>query len=79
MCQSARPGTSISIDTGLQTQFTFSNGVEVEYRIPFPERLRRLYRQFSRTQKSSRNRRKVGSKLPKRFAKLKNRWKEIRN
>ncbi|MHA2272701.1 MAG: RNA-guided endonuclease InsQ/TnpB family protein [Candidatus Hodarchaeales archaeon] len=78
-CQIAPPGTSIGIDIGLQTQFAFSNGVAVEYRIPFPERLRRLYRQFSRTQKHSRNRRKVGCQLQKHFAKLKNRRKEIRN
>ncbi|MHA2232525.1 MAG: transposase, partial [Candidatus Hodarchaeales archaeon] len=78
-CQMAPPGTSIGIDTGLQTQFSFSNGVAVDYRIPFPERLRRLYRKFSRTQKHSRNRRKVGCKLQKHFAKLRNRRKEIRN
>ncbi|MHA2232609.1 MAG: RNA-guided endonuclease InsQ/TnpB family protein [Candidatus Hodarchaeales archaeon] len=79
VCQSAPQGTSIGIDTGLQTQFAFSNGVAVEYRIPFPERLRRLYRQFSRTQKGSHNRRKVSHKLQKAFAKLTNRKKEIRN
>jgi putative transposase len=78
-CHTAPPNTSIGIDTGLQTQFAFSNGVAVEYRIPFPERLRRLYRQFSRTQKGSRNRQKVGCKLQKHFAKLTNRKKEIRN
>ncbi|MFQ5978160.1 MAG: RNA-guided endonuclease InsQ/TnpB family protein [Candidatus Heimdallarchaeota archaeon] len=78
-CRIAPPGTSIGIDTGLQTQFAFSNGVTVEYHIPFPERLRRLYRQFSRTQKHSRNRRKVGCQLQKHFAKLTNRKKEIRN
>lgn len=58
-CQTVPLGTSIGIDTGLQTQFAFSNGVVVDYRIPFPERLRRLYRQFSHTQKHSRKRRKV--------------------
>ncbi|MFQ5976527.1 MAG: RNA-guided endonuclease InsQ/TnpB family protein [Candidatus Heimdallarchaeota archaeon] len=78
-CQMAPSGTSIGIDTGLQTQFAFSNGVAVAYRIPFPERLRRLYRQFSRTQKGSQNRRKVGCQLQKQFAKLTNRKKEIRN
>ncbi|MFQ5980820.1 MAG: RNA-guided endonuclease InsQ/TnpB family protein [Candidatus Heimdallarchaeota archaeon] len=78
-CQMAPPGTSIGMDTGLETQFAFSNGVAVDYRIPFPERLQRLYRQFSRTQKHSRNRRKVGCQLQKYFAKLMNRKKEIRN
>ncbi|MHA2497048.1 MAG: RNA-guided endonuclease InsQ/TnpB family protein [Candidatus Hodarchaeales archaeon] len=78
-CQTAPPGTSIGMDTGLQTQFAFSNGVAVEYRIPFPERLRRLYRQFSRTQKGSRNRRKLACKLQKAFAKLTHRKQEIRN
>jgi putative transposase len=78
-CQTALPGTSMGMDTGLQTQFAFSNGVAVEYRIPFPERLRWLYRQFSRTQRHSRNRRKVACKLQKHFAKLTNRRKEIRN
>ncbi|MHA2494603.1 MAG: RNA-guided endonuclease InsQ/TnpB family protein [Candidatus Hodarchaeales archaeon] len=78
-CQMAPPGTSIGMDTGLQTQFAFSNGVMVEYRIPFPERLRRLYRQFSRTQKGSRNRRKVACKLQKAFAQLTRRKQEIRN
>jgi putative transposase len=51
----------------------------VEYRIPFPERLRRLYRAFSRTQKGSRNRRKVACKLQKAFAQLTHRRKDIRN
>ncbi|MHA2272662.1 MAG: RNA-guided endonuclease InsQ/TnpB family protein [Candidatus Hodarchaeales archaeon] len=78
-CQTAPSGTSIGIDAGLQTQFTFSNGVEVEYRIPFPERLRRVYRAFSRTQKHSRQRRKVRWHLQKHFAKLTNRRKDIRN
>ncbi|MHA2271696.1 MAG: RNA-guided endonuclease InsQ/TnpB family protein [Candidatus Hodarchaeales archaeon] len=78
-CQMAPPGTSIGMDTGFQTQFAFSNGVMVEYRIPFPERLRRLYRQFSRTQKGSRNRRKVACKLQKVFAQLTQRKQEIRN
>ncbi|MFQ5980352.1 MAG: RNA-guided endonuclease InsQ/TnpB family protein [Candidatus Heimdallarchaeota archaeon] len=78
-CQIAPPGTSIGIDTGLQTQFTFSNCVAVQYRILFPERLRRLYRQFSRTQKHSRNRQKLRLKIQKHFAKLTNRRKEIRN
>ncbi|MFQ5978572.1 MAG: RNA-guided endonuclease InsQ/TnpB family protein [Candidatus Heimdallarchaeota archaeon] len=78
-CLSAPPATAIGIDTGLQTQFTFSNGVAVEYRIPFPERLRRLYRAFSRTQKGSRNRQKVRTKLQKAFATLSHRKKDIRN
>ncbi|MHA2495887.1 MAG: RNA-guided endonuclease InsQ/TnpB family protein [Candidatus Hodarchaeales archaeon] len=78
-CQTAPPGSSIGMDTGLQTQFAFSNGVMVEYRIPFPERLRRLYRQFSRTQQGSRNRRKVACKLQKAFAQLTQRKQEIRN
>jgi putative transposase len=78
-CQTAPLGTSIGMDTGLQTQFAFSNGVAVDYRIPFPERLRRLYRQFSRTQQHGRNRRKIGCKLQKHFTKLTNRKKEIRN
>ncbi|MFQ5980240.1 MAG: RNA-guided endonuclease InsQ/TnpB family protein, partial [Candidatus Heimdallarchaeota archaeon] len=78
-CLTAPPDTAIGIDPGLQTQFTFSNGVAVEYRIPFPERLRRLYRAFSRTQKGSRNRQKLRIKLQKVFATLTHRKKDIRN
>ncbi|MFW9914362.1 MAG: RNA-guided endonuclease InsQ/TnpB family protein [Candidatus Thorarchaeota archaeon] len=78
-CHKAPAGTSIGIDAGLQTQFTFSNGVALVYRIPFPERLRRLYRAFSRTQKNSCNRRKVVCQLQKAFAHLVSQKKEIRN
>ncbi|MHA2231603.1 MAG: RNA-guided endonuclease InsQ/TnpB family protein [Candidatus Hodarchaeales archaeon] len=78
-CLTAPPATAVGIDTGLQTQFTFSNGVTVEYRVPFPERLRRLYRVFSRTQQGSRNRRKFRLKLQKAYATLTHRKKDIRN
>jgi putative transposase len=78
-CQTAPTGTAIGIDTGLQMQFTFSNGVAVAYRIPFPERLRRLYRAFSRTQPHSRNRRKIVCRLQKAFAKLGHQKQDTRN
>ncbi|MFX0112988.1 MAG: hypothetical protein ACFFB3_00420 [Candidatus Hodarchaeota archaeon] len=79
VCQTTPSGTSIGIETGLQTQFTFSNGVAIEYRVPFPKRLRRLYRIFSCTQNHSCNRRKVACKLQKTFAYLMEQKKEIRN
>ncbi|MFX0116371.1 MAG: zinc ribbon domain-containing protein [Candidatus Hodarchaeota archaeon] len=67
------------MDTGFQTQFTFSNGVAVTYRVLFLKRFRWLHRAFSRIQKSSRNRQKLRVKLQKAFATLTHRKKEIRN
>ncbi len=73
------PLHAIRIDGGLQQQLTFSNGVTVEYRVPFPKRIRQQYRYFSRKRKGSRNRWKARQKLENQFRKLTNIKIDIRN
>ena len=77
-CMTA-PQRAIGIDAGLKQQFTFSNGVAVEYRVPIPKRLRRQYRCFSWKRKNGRNRWKTRLKIEKMFSKLTNIKTDIRN
>jgi putative transposase len=70
---------AIGLDPGLAKQFVFSNGVVVEYRVPLPKRLRRLYRQFSRTQKGSRNRWKIRQQIENQFHQVTNIKRDLRN
>ena len=48
--------TLIVFDAGLKKQFTFSNGLELAYRIPITKNIKDRHRDLSRTQKRSRNR-----------------------
>jgi putative transposase len=73
------PKQGIGLDFGLSQQLTFSNGIVLNWNIPFPKRLRRLYRRFSKTQKGSQNRHKTKLKPLKAFHKYSNRKKEVRN
>jgi putative transposase len=73
------PRGAIGLDPGLASQFAFSNGVAITYRVRIPKRLRRLYRQFSRTQKGSRNREKIRQKIEKQYHQLNNIKRDIRN
>ncbi|MFX0113129.1 MAG: RNA-guided endonuclease InsQ/TnpB family protein [Candidatus Hodarchaeota archaeon] len=77
--QPTLPLQGIGLDFGLKQQLTFSNGVVLNWNIPFPKRLQRLYRRFSKTQKGSKNRHKAKLKLLKEFQKYSNRKKEVRN
>lgn len=58
----------IAFDVGLSKQFTFSNGLELEYRIRVTKNLRDRHRAFSRTQKGSRNRLKKRIRVEKGYA-----------
>ncbi|MFW9916018.1 MAG: RNA-guided endonuclease InsQ/TnpB family protein [Candidatus Thorarchaeota archaeon] len=73
------PKRGIALDFGLSHQLTFSNGVVLNWNVPFPKRLRGLYRRFSKMQKGSKNRYKAKMKLLKAFQKHTNRKKEVRN
>jgi transposase len=73
------PKQGIGFDFGLSHQMTFSNGVILNWNIPFPKRLRRLYRRFSKMQKGSKNRYKAKLKLLKAFQKHTNQKQEVRN
>ncbi|MFQ5979743.1 MAG: RNA-guided endonuclease InsQ/TnpB family protein [Candidatus Heimdallarchaeota archaeon] len=73
------PPQRIGLDFGLGHQITFSNGVVLNWNVPFPKRLRRLYRRFSKAQNGSKNRDKAKMKLLQEFQKYTNRKKEVRN
>ncbi|MFW9997863.1 MAG: RNA-guided endonuclease InsQ/TnpB family protein [Candidatus Odinarchaeota archaeon] len=73
------PEASVGIDTGLAHQFTFSNGVQVRYRIPVTDKLRKLYRKLSRQQRWSNNWYETLVKIQKEFVRISNTKKDIRN
>ncbi|MHA2272421.1 MAG: RNA-guided endonuclease InsQ/TnpB family protein [Candidatus Hodarchaeales archaeon] len=77
--QLAPPMRGIALDFGLNHQVAFSNGVILDFQIPLPKRLRRLYRRFSKAQKGSKNRDKAKQRLLKAFQKHNNQKKEVRN
>jgi len=68
------PNRSIGLDAGITHQFAFSNGVVVVYRVPVSQcnKLRRLYRQFSRKKLGSQNRAKALKRLRQEFEHLTN-------
>ncbi|MEM3290259.1 MAG: transposase [Candidatus Micrarchaeaceae archaeon] len=78
-------GRAIGIDLGIKNQITFSNGIKVQYAIPMSERLKKLYKAFSRSQynKETKERSKRGLKLlqkiKKEFQHQNNQKKDINN
>ncbi|MEM0195753.1 MAG: transposase [Thermoplasmatales archaeon] len=78
-------GKAIGIDLGIKNQITFSNGIKVQYAIPMSERLKRLYKAFSRSQydkeKKVRSKRgiKLLQKIKKEFQHQNNQKKDINN
>ncbi|MEM0166906.1 MAG: hypothetical protein QXI46_05725 [Thermoplasmata archaeon] len=52
-------GRAIGIDLGIKNQITFSNGIKVQYAIPMPERVKRLYKSFSRSQYDKKKKNKI--------------------
>lgn len=71
--------SAIGIDFGIGRQLTFSNGIFVEYNIQPTKKLKKLYQQFSRTQKGSKNRRKLIMKIQKEYEKISNQKQDIKN
>ncbi|MEM0166720.1 MAG: transposase, partial [Thermoplasmata archaeon] len=78
-------GRAIGIDLGIKNQITFSNGIKVQYAIPMPERVKRLYKAFSRSQydkeerKRSRRGTKILQKIKSEFQHQNNQKKDINN
>ncbi|MFN3481301.1 MAG: transposase, partial [Thermodesulfovibrionales bacterium] len=70
---------AIGADLGIRHQVTFSNGVSIRYSVPITDRLRRLYQQFSRTKKDSKNRSRIRLKIQKEFYRLTNTKTDIKN
>ncbi|MEM0123651.1 MAG: hypothetical protein QXI38_03990, partial [Conexivisphaerales archaeon] len=62
-------GRAIGIDLGIKNQITFSNGIKVQYFIPMPERIKRLYKVFSKSEYDKRSKRctKLLQKIKKEF------------
>jgi putative transposase len=71
--------TLIVFDVGLKKQFTFSNGLELDYRIPITQNLKDRHRDLSRTQKHSRNRYKKRIRLEKGYVHTTNRKQDTSN
>ncbi|MEM3424118.1 MAG: transposase [Nitrososphaeria archaeon] len=71
-------GKAIGIDLGIKNQVTFSNGIKVQYAVPMPERIKRLYKAFSKSQydKEKKQRSKRGAKL---LQKIKNEFERQNN
>ncbi|MFW9996830.1 MAG: RNA-guided endonuclease InsQ/TnpB family protein, partial [Candidatus Odinarchaeota archaeon] len=76
---SSPPEASVGIDTGLAHQFTFSSGVQVKYRIPVGNKLRKLCKKLSRQQRWSNNWYKTITKIQKEYVRIFNTKKDIRN
>jgi putative transposase len=70
---------STGIDFGISRQLTLNNGIGIEYSIPVNGKLKRLYKQFSRKEKHSKNWYKVLTKIEKEFDNLNNIKKDIKN
>ncbi len=70
---------SIGIDFGIANQLTLSNGVRIEYKIPIPNKLRKLYKKLSRQEYHSHNWEKTRIKIQKEFDKLTNIKDDIKN
>ncbi|MEM3289748.1 MAG: transposase, partial [Conexivisphaerales archaeon] len=74
-------GRAIGIDLGIKNQITFSNGIKVQYAIPMSERIKRLYKAFSRSQYDKRSKRgtKLLQKIKSGFQHQNNQKKDINN
>ncbi len=76
---------AIGIDLGITNQITFSNGIKVQYAITMSERIKRLYKVFSRaeydkdTKKRSRRGTKILQKIKSEFLHQNNQKKDINN
>ena len=80
----ARKGKAVGMDAGCSTQLTLidteGNGCKVEFRIPIDKGIRRLDRRIARSPEArGRNRFKKKLKRRRRYERLKNRRKDIRN
>lgn len=74
-----KPKMNIGIDFGMSRQLTLSNGIGVKYSIPITDKLRKLYRKFSRQIRFSKNWYKTLNKIRKEFDRLDNiKW-DIKN
>jgi len=71
--------SAIGLDFGIRQQMTFSNRVSIEYDIQLTKRLKKLYQQLSRAQKSSKNRQKIILKIQKEYERICSRKADIRN
>ena len=75
----------IGIDLGVKDQITFSNGIKVKYNVEMPNRVKKLYKVFSRSQynketkERSKRGQKVLAKIKKEFAHENNQKKDINN
>jgi len=76
---------AVGIDLGIKDQIAFSNGIKAKYSVEMPERVKRLYKVFSRaqynkeTKESSKRRQKVLAKIKKEFSYENNQKKDINN
>ncbi|MGC8661935.1 MAG: transposase, partial [Nitrososphaeria archaeon] len=55
----------ISMDLGIKTQITLSNGIKVEYQIPLSEKIKRLQKKLSRKKKGSKRYRMLLARIQK--------------
>ncbi|MEM4126718.1 MAG: transposase, partial [Conexivisphaerales archaeon] len=74
-------GRAIGIDLGITNQVTFSNGIKVQYAIPMSERIKRLYKAFSKSEYDKRSKRgtKLLQKIKSEFLHQNNQKKDINN
>jgi len=72
-------GQAIAIDFGVHTKLTLSNGVKIDFEFQETESLKTLQRKFQRTEKNSKNRKKLRFLLRKKYEKLVRRRRDVHN
>ncbi|MEM4126736.1 MAG: transposase [Conexivisphaerales archaeon] len=74
-------GRAIGIDLGIKNQIIFSNGIKVQYFIPMSERIKKLYKAFSKSEYNKRSKRgtKLLQKIKSEFQHQNNQKKDINN
>ena len=70
---------TVGIDVGIKTQVTLSDGISIQYSIPFSKKLRKSHQKLSKCQYRSQNWYKTKLKLDKAYTKVNNVKKDIKN
>ncbi|PTQ55043.1 MAG: transposase, IS605 OrfB [Candidatus Carbobacillus altaicus] len=76
---SCKLGEDIGVDFGVDSKFTLSNGIKIDFELHETPRLKQLQRKLAKSEKGSKNRRKIRHLLRREYEKIKGRRKDAQN
>ncbi|WP_211264232.1 RNA-guided endonuclease InsQ/TnpB family protein, partial [Hydrogenibacillus schlegelii] len=72
-------GGEVGIDFGVDSKLTLSNGIKIDFELDETPRLKRLQKKLAKSEKGSKNRRKIRHLLRREYEKIKSRRKDVQN